>query len=68
MWFYKLELTAPFTRLSLYEFACMGFGLCTTFSWVRNLVLPGPTWNIILAFLDNGLVLDKDFEDQLSNL
>ena len=31
-------------------------------------MLPGLTWNIILAFLDDALVLDKDFEDHLVNL
>ena len=31
-------------------------------------MLPGLTWNIVLAFLDDGLVLDKDFEDHLDNL
>ena len=33
-----------------------------------NLVLRGLTWNIILAFLDDALVLDKDVEDHLDKL
>ena len=60
--------TAFVIRYGLYEFACMGFGLCTTFSRAMNLVLRGLTWNIILAFRDDALVLDKDFEDHLVNL
>ena len=46
-------------------------GLCNapaTFSRAMNLVLRGLTWNIIMAFLDDALVLSKDFEDQLANL
>ena len=33
-----------------------------------NLVLRGLTWNFVLAFLDDALVLGKDFEDHLTNL
>ena len=33
-----------------------------------NLVLRGLTWNIVLAFLDDTLVLGKDFEDHLASL
>ena len=49
----------------------MGFRLCNalaTFSRAMNLVLRGLTWNIVLAFLDDALVLGKDFEDHLTNL
>ena len=59
------------TRYGLYKFVWMGFGLCNapaTFSWAMNLVLLGLTWNIVLAFLDDALVLGKDFEDHLVNL
>ena len=60
--------TAFITRYGLYEFARMGFRMCNapaTFSWAMNLVLRGLTWNIVLAFLDDALVLGKDFEDHL---
>ena len=30
--------------------------------------LRGLTWNIVLAFLDEVLVLGKDFEDPMANL
>ena len=33
-----------------------------------NLVLRGLSWNIVLAFLDDALVLGKDFEDHMANL
>jgi hypothetical protein len=33
-----------------------------------NLVLRGLTWSIVLAFLDDALVLGRDFEDHLANL
>ena len=63
--------TAFVTRYGLYEFVRMGFGLCNapaTFSRAMNLVLRGLTWNIVLAFLDDALVLGKDFEDHMANL
>ena len=73
--FYQIKIgpedewkTVFVTRYGLSEFACIGFGLCTTVSRVRNLVLPGLTWNIVLAFLDDALVINKDFEDHLDNL
>ena len=31
-------------------------------------VLRGLTWNIVLTFLDDALVLPKDFEDHLASL
>ena len=35
---------------------------------VIHLVLRGLTWNSVLAFLDDVLVLGKDFDDHLENL
>lgn len=49
----------------------MGFGLCNapaTFSRAMNVVLRGLTWSIVLAFLDDALVLGSDFDDHLANL
>ena len=63
--------TAFVTRYGLYEFVRMGFGLCNapaTFSRAMILVLRGLTWNIVLDFLDDALVLGKDFEDHMANL
>ena len=33
-----------------------------------NLVLRDLTWNIVLTFLDDVLILGKDFVDHLANL
>ena len=33
-----------------------------------NLVLRALTWNVVLAFLDDALLLGRDFEDHLANL
>ena len=63
--------TAFVTRNGLFEFRHMGFGLCNapaTFFRAMNLVLWGLTWSIVLAFLDDALVLRRDFEDHLANL
>ena len=53
------------TRYDPYEFARIGFRLCNA---PANLVLRVLTWNIVLAFLDDALVLGKGFEDHLDNL
>ena len=55
----------------LYEFARRKFGQCNapvTFSWAMSLVVRDFTLNIALGFLDDALVLGKDFEDHLANL
>lgn len=49
----------------------MSFGLCnapSTYARVMNLVLRGLTWIIVLAFLDDILVMGKSFADHLQNL
>lgn len=49
----------------------MSFGLCnapSTYARVMNLVLRGLTCNIVLAFLDDILVMGKSFADHLQNL
>ena len=63
--------TAFITKYGLYEFVRMAFGLCNapaTFSRVMNLVLRGLTWDIVLAFLDDIIVLGKSFTDHLNNI
>ena len=63
--------TAFTTKYGLFEFNRMPFGLCNapaTFSRVMNLVLRGLTWDIVLAFLDDILVLGTSFENHLDNL
>jgi hypothetical protein len=49
----------------------MVFGLCTspaTYARVINLVLRGLNWKVVLPFLDDILVLGKDFAGHLANL
>ena len=63
--------TAFITKYGLFEHVRMGFGLCNapaTYARVMNLVLRGLTWNTVLAFLDDILVLGESFEEHLSNL
>ena len=63
--------TAFITKYGLFEFARMAFGLCNspaTYARVINLVLRGLNWKVVLAFLDDILVLGKDFEGHLANL
>ena len=38
------------------------------FPWAMNLVLRGLTWNVVLAFLDDALLLGRDSEDHLAHL
>lgn len=52
--------TAFVTRYGLFEHVRMGFGLCNapaTYARVMGLVLSGLTWEKVLAFLDDILVL-----------
>lgn len=54
----------------MFQFNRMGFGLCnapSTYSRVMNLVLRGLHWKTVLAFLDDILVLGKDFKEHLNN-
>ena len=63
--------TAFITKYGLFEFARMALGLCNspaTYTRVINLVLRGLNWKVVLAFLDDILVLGKDFEGHLVNL
>ena len=63
--------TAFITKYRLYEFVKMTFGLCnspSTFSRVINLVLRGLNWKTALAFLDDIVILGKNFQDHLENL
>ena len=63
--------TAFITKHGLFEHKRMAFGLCkaqATFQRVIQFVLRGLTWDKLLAFLDDVIILGKDFEDHLSNL
>ena len=63
--------TAFLTKYGLFEFSKMSFGLCNapaTFARLMNLVLTGLTWDMVLAFLDDILVLGANFDQHLRNL
>ena len=63
--------TAFTTKHGLYEFVRLAFGLCNapaTYSRVINLILRGLTWNMVLAFLDDIMVLGKTFHEHLGHL
>ena len=65
------EKTAFITKYGLFEHVRMSMGLCnapSTFQRAMNLVLRGLTWKSVLAFLDDVLVLGKNFDDHLNNL
>jgi hypothetical protein len=69
--FYIFDISWPNVYYGLFEFARMAFGLCNspaTYTRVINLVLRGLNWKVVLAFLDDILVLGKDFEGHLANL
>ena len=63
--------TAFITKYGLYEHVRMGLGLFNapaTFQRVMNLFLRGLSWNETLAYLDDVMILRKDFEDSIQNL
>ena len=63
--------TAFITKYGLFEHVRMGFGLCkgpATYSRVMNLILSGLLWSIVLAFLDDILVLGSMFLDHLRHI
>ena len=63
--------TAFITKYGLFEHVRMGFGLCgapATYARIMNLVFRGMTWKLLLAFLDDILVLGSYFNEHLQNL
>ena len=63
--------TAFLTKHGLFEHTRMGFGLCNapaTFQRAMQLVLQGLTWKEVLAYLDDVIVVGKNFEDHLANV
>ena len=63
--------TAFATREGLYEFNVMPFGLCNapaTFQRLMDLVLAGVQWMQCLVYLDDVIIIGRDFEEHLYNL
>ena len=65
------EKTAFRTRLGLFEFTRLPFGLAnapSTYSRVMDLTLKGLHWKKALAFLDDVMILGRSEEDHLRNI
>ena len=65
------EKTAFSTRMGLYQWKVMPFGLCNapaTFERLMELILGGLTWRMCLVYIDNIIVYGPDFEAELSRL
>ena len=59
------------TKYRLFEHKRMAFGICNapaTFQRVIQFVLRGLTWNKTLAYINDMIVLGKDFTDHVTNL
>lgn len=75
-WEFKLadedrDKTAFITKYGLFEFVKMLFGLFNspfTVSRVMNLILKDLNWKNALSFLDDIVVMGKNFDDHLKNL
>ena len=65
------EKTAFSTRMGLYQWRVMPFGLCNapaTFERLMELILSGLTWEICLVYIDDIIVYRVDFETELDRL
>ena len=63
--------TAFLTKHGLFQFTRMPFGLCnspSTFQRAVHHVFRGMTWNRILTYLDDLMIVGKGFEEHLNNL
>ena len=65
------DKTAFVTKYGMFLFNRMPFGLCNapaTFSRALALVLRGLSWDCVVSFLDDLIILGKGFEDHLTNM
>ena len=65
------DKTAFVTKYGLFSFRRMPFELCNapaTFSRSISLVLRGLSWKSVIAFLDDVVVLGRDFDSHMVNL
>ena len=63
--------TAFITRYGLFQYKRMPFGLCNepaTFQRAMTLILRGLTWQEVLAYLDDIIILGDNFDDALKNI
>ena len=76
--YYQIEIeeedkhkTAFITRYGLFQYRRMPFGLCNapaTFQRAMTLVLRGLTWEEVLAYLDDIIILGNNFDQSLTRL
>ena len=73
--YYQLEVadedrdkTAFVTKYGLFSFRRMPFGLCNAPATFSRSVLRGLSWKSVIAFLDNEVVLGRDFDSHMVNL
>ena len=65
------QKTAFTTHDGLFEFKVMPFGLCNapaTFQRVMDLVLAGVQWSQCLVYLDDIIVIGRNFDEHIQNL
>ena len=65
------EKTAFCTTEGLYQFRVMPFGLCNapaSFQRLMDLVLAGLQWSECLVYLDDVIVIGRNFEEHLQNI
>ena len=65
------EKTAFCTTEGLFEFRVMPFGLCNapaTFQQLMDLVLAGLLWSHCLVYVDDVIILGRDFAEHTANL
>jgi hypothetical protein len=63
--------TAFLTKHGLYQFKRMPFGLCnapSTFQRAMHVVFRGMTWHQLLTYLDDLMIVGKNFCEHLANL
>ena len=65
------EKMAFCTQEGLFEFNVLPFGLCNglvTFQWLMDLVLTGLQWSSCSVYLDDVVVVGRQFKEHLLNL
>ena len=65
------EKTAFSTRDGLFHFNVMPFGLCNapaSFQWLMDMVLSGLLWDVCLVYIDDVIIMGRDFHSHLTNI
>ena len=65
------DKTAFATREGLFHFNVMPFGLCNapaTFQRLMDMVLAGLLWDVCLVYLDDVIIMGRDFQSHLNNI